>query len=183
MSPTLKTDSRVMKIVQLPYIPLPKVYDETYGYVYDINGWQYNSTVAAFEKIDLEADTDSNILLDINPVEPLEALPLGEDTNRNDIYESKVYHSEFYTPKFVYDSFSYDYNLENVDVNELQNKNITTNIDYKVSNTFSGNFLFGMNVPLTRSTSNYDNIVIVNRNNEKPVYTSAFMNYVRSGYN
>lgn len=183
MSSTLKTDSRVMKIIQLPYIPLPKIYDSTYGYVYDINGWQFNTTVSAFEKIDVEADTDSNILLDFDPVEPLQALTVSSEVNRNDLYESKIYNSEFYTPKFVYDSFSYNYNLENVDINALQADNTTTNIDYKVSNTFSGNFLFGMKVPLIRSTSDYDNIVIVNRNNEKPVYTSAFMNYVRSGYN
>lgn len=180
----LKTDSRVMKIIQVPYCPLYN-YEENGNHYYDINGWTFDSSANALRKIDTEADTDSIIELDWNPLNLLKVdyvEPEATD-NRNDKYESKVYHSEFYTPKLVYDSFGYTYSLENVDTSNAENLDKAKNIDYKVSNTFSGNFMFNTKVPLKRSASDYDNIVIVNRNNELPVYTSAFMNYVKSGYN
>ncbi len=181
---SLKTDSRLMKIIQLPYCPLGKYIEEN-GWCYDINGWTYDSSKSALKKINAETDTLSSITLSYNPLEllKLDYVEPSSDDYRDDKYESKTKHSEFYTPKFVYDSFAYTYQLENVDISDENNLNKAREIDYKVSNTFSGNFLFGMNVPLKRNVSDYDNIMIVNRNNELPVYTSAFMNYVRNGYN
>lgn len=181
---SLKTDSRVMKIVQIPYCPLGKWLKDK-DLFYNINGWVYDSTNKAFRKINIEADTNSSITLSWNPLEllKLDYVEPSSSANRNDKYESKLYHSEFYTPKLVYDSFNYTYRLENVDSSNVDNLNNANEIGYKVSNTFSGNFMFNTNVPLTRSVSDYDNIMIVNRNNELPVYTSAFMNYVRTGYN
>ena len=181
---SLKTDSRVMKIIQVPYCPLYN-YEENGNHYYDINGWAFDSQANALKKLDTEANTDSVMELDWNPLEllKLDYIEPEATDSRNDKYESKVYHSEFYTPKLVYDSFGYTYNLENVDTSNVENLDKAKNVDYKVSNTFSGNFMFDTNVPLKRSVSDYDNIMIVNRNNELPVYTSAFMNYVRSGYN
>lgn len=181
---SLKTDSRVMKIIQVPYCPLDKWFNNNDWY-YDINGWVYDSNNAAFRKINIEADTNSSITLNWNPLNllKLDYVEPSSSDSRNDDHESKVYHSEFYTPKLVYDSFNYIYRLENVDNSNADNLNNAKEIGYKVSNTFSGNFMFNTNVPLTRSVSDYDNIMIINRNNELPVYTSAFMNYVRTGYN
>lgn len=181
---SLKTDSRVMKIIQIPYCPFGKWQDNGNWY-YNINGWVFDGSNSAFRKINIEADTNSSITLSWNPLELLKLDYVEPSSNdyRNDKYESKIYHSEFYTPKLVYDSFNYTYRLENVDSSNVDNLNNANEISYKVSNTFSGNFMFNTNVPLTRSVSDYDNIMIVNRNNELPVYTSAFMNYVRTGYN
>lgn len=182
---SLKTDSRIMKIIQLPYCPLGKFISNN-QWVYDINGWTYDSSKIALKKVNIEADTLSSLTLEYNPLHVLK-VAYNNDIDiydlRDDVYESKCYNSEFYTPKFVYDSFAYTYQLENVNISDVDNLNKAQEIDYKVSNTFSGDFLFGMNVPLKRSVNDYDNIMIVNRNNELPVYTSAFMNYVRTGYN
>lgn len=181
---SLKADSRVMKIIQVPYCPLYN-YDENNHHYYDINGWTWDSNTYSLKKVNIEANINNIIKLQWNPLDllKLDYVEPGSNDYRDDKYESKTKHSEFYVPKLVYDSFSYTYRLENVNTSNAVNLEKAKEIDYKVSNTFSGNFLFGMNVPLKRSISDYDNIMIVNRNNELPVYTSAFMNYVRNGYN
>lgn len=97
--------------------------------------------------------------------------------------ESKMYNSEFYTPKFVYDSFNYQFQLENIDTSAFALEDQPETIDYKCSNTMNSRFLFKFHHKLKRSTQDYDNICVVARNNELPLFNSSYLNYLRSGYN
>lgn len=185
-----RTDSRILKIIRIPYSFLE--YDGEYNRIYS-NDWlaqqvtqgtgQAQTTHYALKLMNNNAKFNGVINANYNPLEVFKVEYDEPDITdlRNDIYESKLYNSEFYTPKFVYDSFNYSYNLENVDLPDTVD--LTNNIGYTVTTTMNSRFMFGLNVPLKRSTSDYNNICLVARNNELPIYNSAYINYIRSGYN
>ncbi len=187
-----RTDESLLKIIELPY---PLV---------DINAvpaevWTYGDN-----QLSLDRTNGEHFIYTLNPeYNPLEIFDVewanpNITTNRNDKYESKIYNSEFYIPKFVYDSFNYQYQLENVDISSVsyfyptkyneetqqwETVKKENEIEYQVSSTMNSRFLFTFDVPLKRSTSDYDNICVVNRNNELPIYNDSYLNYVRTGYN
>lgn len=171
-----RTDSKLVKIIAVPYVPCFQWGYITDSWLYDNDGFLYlnNPNIKLWNVIEHE----------YNPLRELEVWPttFGEVVNRNDTYESKLYNSEFYIPKFVYDSFNYQYILENVDA---ENYDFTKNnqITYTCSSLINSRFLFQFDVPLKRSTSDYDNICIVNRNNELPIYSNKYIEYLKTGYN
>lgn len=172
-----RTDSKLMKIIALPYVPnFQWGRLQTNSWSYDNDGYLYlNKPNINFENWIEHAR---------NPLSNLQVWPTtyGEEVARNDTFESKLYNSEFYIPKFVYDSFEYSYILENVD-ETLVDYNAVNTIKYNASNLINSRFLFQFDVPLKRSTSNYDNICIVARNNELPIFSNKYIDYIRSGYN
>lgn len=183
-----RTDSRILKIIKIPYSFL----DYEDGRIYTTD-WvaqqvtqgsgQATTTHWALKLMNTNAKFIGSIVSQYNPIDVLKidyVTPSANDA-RDDIYESKVYNSEFYTPKFVYDSFNYSYNLENINTENLLEA--SNEIKYVVTTTMNSKFMFGMNLPLKRSVSDYDNICLVSRNNELPIYNSAYINYIRSGYN
>ena len=95
--------------------------------------------------------------------------------------ESKLYHSDYYQPKFVYDSFAFSFNLEDVDVSSL-NYGDNFNVQYIVSKNVVSKFAFIFDqYKCTRETQNYNNVLTIERNNEKALYNNAYLNYIRSG--
>ena len=113
-----------------------------------------------------------------------DSLIIASGQARNIIYESKLFHSDYYQPKFVYDSFAFSFNLENVNVDEyLKNgyyKDLITN--YVVSQNVQSKFMFDFpQYVLDRSTQDYDNVLCIERNNEKALFNNAYINYIRSG--
>lgn len=174
-----RTDSKLIKIIKVPYNFV--AIDEN-GTLMS-NDWVVSSDHLVLQN--KNAKFISGLKSELNPVEPLliEATDKpGSDINRKDIYESKVYNSEFYVPKFVYDSFNYQHLLETVDIDKVDFDS-DFNIEYQATTTINSRFLFKFNVPLKLSTADYDNICIAVRNNELPIYSNNYLNYVRTGYN
>lgn len=104
---------------------------------------------------------------------------------RNISFESKLFHSDYYQPKFVYDSFSFGFMFENIDIAEYYDnyqdasKLYTT---YVVSNNVQSKFMFMFDsYVLKRSFQDYDNILCIERNNEKALFNNAYINYIRTG--
>lgn len=57
-------------------------------------------------------------------------------------------------------------------------------IDYNVSKNFSSAMLFTVtNYYTNKQDSSYDYCMFINRNNEMPIYTSEYLNYVKTGQN
>ena len=193
-----RTDKKLLKLIAIPY-SFFKVNDNDYVESPD---WQISTTLKTVNNNDFyclgwESNNKQEFATKIAiPYNPMEALftenlvqPEGTidgttaiSTDRIKDYESKIYHSEFYIPKFVYDSFNYQYLLENVDNKDwnILPENI---VDYKFTNTCNSRFMFKFNLPLKRSTTDYDQLCIVNRNNEMLLYNSSYLDYIRSGYN
>lgn len=112
-------------------------------------------------------------------------MDIGQAKTRSAIYESKLYSSDYYQPKFVYDSFSYPFNLETIDVDKVcESWNVFNDFTftYTVSRNILSKFMFTFDECYYKlSTQDYDNILLVDRNNEKALYNNAYINYIKSG--
>lgn len=109
--------------------------------------------------------------------------------------ETKAYHSDFFFVKLVYDSFSLPMKEEecyfNVNIGSEENKNIVfrfiASSDMVSEFYFSPRYYPGANPKepffTTHFSEDYPNLLIINRNNETPVFTSAYLDYLRTGYN
>ena len=189
------TDEKLIKAFAFPYAPLE--------FLVSKNGWRntfdslpegMNFTTdnvieiaspqlvpLSYQKIfDVESPM-SNVYLRLKA--PTEYSSL--QTERDIKYESKMYHSDFYQPKFVYDSFSFMFMLENINVSALTenypniHQFMTT---YTISRNVQSKFMFQFNqYVLKKSIQDYDGLLCIERNNEKALYNSAYINYIRSG--
>ena len=104
---------------------------------------------------------------------------------RNKIWESKLFHSDYYQPKFVYDSFSFTFLLENIDIRDYY-ANVTDykdlRVNYICSQNIQSKFLFMFpQCSYYRSNQDYDDVLCIERNNEKALFNNAYLNYIRSG--
>ena len=190
------TDSRLIKVIELPYCPLPN---------YIVN--------------DVITFTTKYVKLKTNPVDGISfALQLDEQYNEfkcfiNDTLtysigfdvaknkvayssltlnmtktkdlEPKLNHSELSSFKLVYDSFSKQIRAEYLDGEKFAKlgTNYVTFTFYPSEN-ISSKFMFDFSKRYPqKDREDYDNIIIVSRNNEKPIYSSQYINYLRNGYN
>ena len=101
-------------------------------------------------------------------------------------YETKLLHSDFYLPKLVYDSFTFQFQLENMDLDEWLKLPYKEDfvIDYAVTTAVASRFMFSF--PQYQcgkyQTQDYNNILIVDRNNEVQLFSNAYMEYMKLGY-
>lgn len=101
--------------------------------------------------------------------------------------ESKMMHTEFYSKKFVYDSYTFDftYNYGEINADLIPDGDVSMfRVRYVVSKNMLSKFMFQF--PQFKEykeifTTDYPHTLIVDRNNEKALYTNAFINYIKSG--
>ena len=104
------------------------------------------------------------------------------DLNRTFI-DPKLYHSDYYRNKFVYDSFSKVFALEQISETE-SSYDLYFSFEFVMSRNIVSKFLFKFNqFVYDHSTEDYENILPVARNNEEVLYSSQYLDYLRSGYN
>ena len=199
-----RTDQQLLKIVKLPYRPVSYSFSPT-GIMDKLpTGWIFEDDLkladnTPFPHMLRYVGTDTTLALqnqitftsdDVNFVSPFEIAKnnsltdYGKQVARNSAYETKLLHSDFFQQKFVYDSFDMTYNLEYLDTSDLGSQNLFVN--FIISLTMSSKFMFvqtAYNNFLLRDTQNYSGIVYVARNNELPIFNSAYLNYIRTGYN
>ena len=110
--------------------------------------------------------------------------PLVKDTARY-VKDSKLYHSDYFRPKFVYDSFSRIFPLEEIDYNGTRKieGDEKFKFEFVMSRNLISKFLFKFNFVYNNPTEDYENVVAVSRNNEEVLYNSAYLNYIKNGYN
>ena len=174
-----RTDNKLIKIIKLPYSPSSFTYGDTLEY--DRSTWVYNTTEGLLQLIDLNIKFDNVFKANVNPFKELVInLPEIEYTEpRDDYYESKLYSSELYMPKFIYDSFNLNFELQNMATVPTE-----FNVDFTTTSTINSTFMFTFpEYELKYSDQDYDNILIVRRNNEITLYNSAYINYIKTGYN
>ena len=192
-----RTDSRLIKVIELPYAPCMEDPKYIFGIPYNFlehdtlnNKYFIYITDLSFElngNISWESNffPDSDII-DTLDDEQVETFVNNLNENSYDDYiwmESKLYHSDYCQIKFLYDSFSYDLQAELLDIHGLVNDGDTHHIKIIPSSNFSSSILFKFDFALRDSQTDYDNLLISTRNNELPIFSSAYLNYVRNGYN
>ena len=178
------TNPQLIKAINFPYRPCDFLKNDIDGYS---PLYSFNDTDHILELVNAQDnDFDRQIYFDAD--NPLSIYLLDrqyqDGEERNDIFESKIYHSDYYQPKFVYDSFGFTYYLENIDIDSyLDSFNLEDFIvRYVISANVLSKFIFQFIQYVTfRSTQDYENVLIVDRNNEKALYNNAYVNYIKSG--
>lgn len=170
-----RTDDKLFKIIRLPYRPADSKF----------TGWQYDSTTHMLYLSNLDGDLSSNIYSYYNPLNELKQKITPHATDLKSIdNEPKLFHSDYYQPKFVYDSFSFTFMLERVNLDTYSDTD-ELRIIFTASNTFNSRFLFtfpSYNVN-GKMTEDFSNICYAARNNDMPIYNSAYISYIKNGFN
>lgn len=182
-----KTDSRILKIIELPYCLEDSIsYNQTTGnWTYDSNVWtlagghlKLNDLDASFERFlgNFEIPNMNYTITDLNQLRPA--------ATRNDDLESKIYHSAISPVKFVYDSFAIDYAREKYTHTNVMPE-AECAIDFKQTNTINSKLGFKIRTTTGRykEDQDFDNLLLATRNNESMIYNSEYLNYIRNGYN
>ena len=188
-----RTDSRLIRIVELPYAPfnLMPLPDNAYALP---NNWTVdngqlklvNVANASFENDDIvpqkiDAFTDA-LAVDIVNFSNPSAL-------RDDKLETKRYNSSFHIEKLAYDSFSVAMPLERLTVNpnvSEEDEATHAKITFYPSADFGSNRLFKLEPPEAytwKHITDYEQYRFCSRNNELPIFSSNYITYRRTGYN
>lgn len=188
-----RTDSRLIRIVELPYAPfnLMPLPDNAYALP---NNWTVdngqlklvNVANASFENDDImpqkiDAFTDALAVDMINFSNP--------SALRNDRLETKRYNSSFHIEKLAYDSFSVAMPLERLTVNPNvaeEDEATHAKITFYPSADFGSNRLFKVDPPEAytwKHITDYEQYRFCSRNNELPIFSSNYITYRRTGYN
>ena len=171
-----KTDSRIVRIVQLPYAPFQKE-TTTDGRLVIPDGWAPEDELLKLKNPNIEfrhtiaTETVQVPELDIESFTPQHA-PLGAT------YEPKLYNSAFSSFKFMYDSNVYVFNPEeNPDPVRFPN---SATITFHASTTLDNTLAFEFDTYLNQ-TQDYGEFLISNRSNSIPYYTNDYLHYLRFG--
>lgn len=185
-----RTDSKLIKIIESPYCP--SALEVRGNYFILGRGWTITTdgTESVIGLNDINIDLINEIKSNVeSPIKELyrKELTISTTATRNDVNESKLFHSDFYQPKMVYDSFSYILQLENLDTdNPIFNKSVPDlfNVSWITANTINSRFLaLFPQLEFRKSVQDFDNLMVVARNNELPIFNSTYLNYLRNGYN
>lgn len=183
-----KAQAESIKIIDLPYCPVQKEYDSINDRYLFNDLWDYDSTLKLLKSNEKNIKFYNQFAEDQNPLENIvfvNALSITDQDSRNDNFESKLYHSDYYRPHFYYDSFAKDFALEKIDTNAyLKTNDDRLVIEFIASTNLVSKFLFKFpQYLLENATEDFSNVLLVARNNEEALYTSAYVNYIRTGYN
>lgn len=183
-----RSNPRLLKIVEFPYLPIDLdivngvvVLDSYFSY---IGGYlRYNGSINRVNYAAVKSVLIPN--LDTHSNTPA----VEQDPLTGYLEEPKLLHSDFYTVKFVFDSFYYDVALERLTSNywtewPANNPQVSKfNIFIYPSLNVSSSFLFYVQSSYLQKASDYEGFFAIKRNNEVALYNSAYLNYMRNGYN
>ena len=188
------TNPKLVKIICLPYAPMKFLNGNVLGVVNDIpSNIVWNSSMKLLEITDVQTHEFCNYIeggdFGYSPFYDLETTLPETLTHYDTIsaeYESKLYHSDFYQVKFVYDSFSFLFQLEYV--NPEDNDEFDTSLfrwEFYCNHNLVSKFMFKFPDYIVGKyeIQDYNNCLLVERNNEITLYTNAYLNYLRLGYN
>ena len=176
-----RSDTSIVKIIKMPYPPFTPQVNQ--GKMSIPDGWTFSGGFLLLNDLNTEflsyVDQDS-----ISDLMQITTTKQNISTNQpHDIkYESKLYNSSFYTLKYMYDNFEKEIYLD-----RFHTSIVYPGIDirFKQSNNISSNSLFDF----TALNGSYDEPLVygqylnVNRSNEVALYSSDYINYIRTGYN
>lgn len=195
-----RTNTKIYKIIKLPYSPFVFTKSRTPNYEYyivktkdDIVNGQI--ILDGITRNYLEMEYTRGFENYIETESPFDYFEEDRDTfyfgnfprviERNDKYESKLYHSDFFYYKAVYDSFSFTFMSELLDISHYEDFVDDLRIKYNITSTTNSRFLFTFETYITTGLEieDFNNIMNVSRNNEVTIYNNDYFNYLRNGYN
>lgn len=193
-----KVDAKNIKCIKLPYCPYRFSY---VGDTLSIDGssdWERASFSQSLGGDFYALHLINNTLKFGNEIAAYSASPFGNlkqstltpginDTRKALSYlmESKLFHSDYYTPSYVYDSFTIKVDLEKCDLDWYIENGVSNNkVKFTMSSTINSKFMFTITkYHSNKSVSNFYNVMPIARNNEVVLYNSAYISYVKTGFN
>ena len=192
-----RTDPLLLKIIKLPYCPIAlDLSEETFTSI--PQDWTIENQIANYpallryiggQSIECLSETllmdneDSDFEGPLDKYKQRSISSFGKLVLRNKDYEPKLWHSDFFQQKFVYDSFSFSFIGEYLqDIDGPYSFEATMCVSTAMSSRFMFSFEQYKNL-LKIDTQDYSAVMQITRNNEVPLYNSAYLNYIRSGYN
>lgn len=177
-----KTDTTIMKIINTPYCPINMTKTNNIWSFPDT--WEYSREQQYLKLKDLDSEFLRSIRTLTLPNTTYKIIDTNKLTGlRNNDLESKIYHSDITSLSFIYDSFIKSYRREACITNEEEP---VVEIKFKQSNNIISNMLFDF-TPGTgqgyKQIEAFENILPCTRNNELTIYSSDYLNYMRTGYN
>jgi len=183
-----RSDPENIKIINIPYSPSNIEIGDEGEYKFD-SLWSYDNVTKYMKLIDFSRRFTNSVTTQADSIlenyrTHLEDNPLVLNTARY-LKDSKLFHSDYFRPKFVYDSFSRVFPLEEINYDETRKVegNEKFKFEFVMSRNLISKFLFKFNFVYNNPTEDYENVVAVSRNNEEVLYNSAYLNYIRNGYN
>lgn len=170
-----RTDSRIMKIIKLPYSPSDFNITTT-SFTYDTSSWQYDGGLLKLKNLSTEFEHRVKVLNIPNLY--ISRPNTTNQTARQQYFESKLYSSDYYTYKIGYDSFT-----RAIDYERLLEGASNITLYYKMTNTFNSKMLFWLRTDFYKQIEDYELYLPLARNNEISIFSNDFLNYIRTGYN
>ena len=190
-----KTDSRIVKIIKLPYAPCNITYNN--GVYTFPSEWKYEAGYMKLNDTSLSTEFENDIGRIYFPELFLTATAQPTQLKNFD-RESKLYHSDFYNFKLVYDSFVREIALERIDTSEFSKSttwdlgNTYISLKFKPTNTINSKFAFKIDYGTWdeayyfaqyNQSFDYEDYLLISRNNEETIFSNDYLNYIRTGYN
>lgn len=169
-----RTDTRLVKVVEVPYLPLSD--DATYF---------IDKEYIRFLFSDVEPSLRTKVgEFDFHPAKYLKGEYIVDASYL--LSDPKLYCSQFYKCKVAYDNSAINVYFDNISFNANE-ADPTISVYFEPSTTLASSFLFslenGGNFDWKNETESYPFVCVTDRNNELPLYTSDWINYLRNGYN
>ena len=184
-----KTNAKLIKIIELPYCPveITEIYQDIYSFNYPIQLEDIGFTIKGhnLEFLETYLNIKNYSFSEIPGKLRLRNSDAIANAPRNNNFEPKLFNSELYLKKFIYDSFSIPFKFEFLNIPESITRVSGGNLKIKeiTSLAVTSKFLFDFNEMLSfdKSLEDYSYILPVARNNESTIYTSQYINYLRTG--
>lgn len=191
-----RTDPLLVKIIEAPYCPAEIRYNagnyslENCTFDEATKMFKPTSTTKWRQLLRNDGNDTLNIVTSIPTYEDVSAISVDDEFSG---FDPKLLHSDFYALKVVYDTFAVSVELENSVVTANASIIGTTARQIRATWHFSPdiNSVFLLSAVcrddasdyLKSKTQDFGQFAVVDRNNEKPLFTNAYLNYMRIGYN
>lgn len=189
-----RTDPLLVKIVESPYAPSILLRDSNLNFSlascdFDPSTLMWKPTSSTPWR---QALTDQGYVNIPTGKRTAKYIGAASYTDSWDGFDPKLLNSEFYAIKIVYDVYSTSIELENEDIPSSRYADISGrvlsiywHITPDIGSIFAieANLLYLAEPSLPSRTQDFGSFCVVDRNNEKPLFTNAYLNYMRVGYN
>ena len=194
-----RTDSRLMKILELPYSPCEVIFlNNIYTFPEE---WKFEGGMMRLTQFNKGF---SNYIgkIGLSQLDPGAIIPdhrydpEAPQDQRDDRRESKLFHSDYYTYKAIYDSFAKEIQLEKIkpflERGVYEDNEVYIPVYFKPTNTINSKMAFKFDTQHLTSyadfakyeqNEDYGDYLLISRNNELPIYSNDYVNYIRTGYN
>ena len=178
-----------------PYIQLNE--NDWRANVFTDTGGVHDTPTLFNNKLSISLINDYSVYDDIIALNPLcnktlnnvsKSLTDLRASNLSNIWhEPKLFHSDFYYNKYIYDSFVKVIKNESYlnDLMTLEEYADYKNIIFYMTSTINSRFMFNFSFlkKFHFNNEDYENILVIQRNNEVTIYNNDYINYIKTGFN